>query len=390
MADSSIIQRTFKYRLKPTKAQQRQLDRTLDLCRVYNSTLAVRKNAYEHEGKSLSLYDTNKLLPVWKANFTALKGVHSQVLQDVQKRVDLAFRAFFRRVALSQVGAEPGYPRFKGKGQYKSITYPQYGNGVSLNERTLTLSKIGEVKVVMHRPIAGTIKTVIIQRSAGKWYVCFSCEVAPSAQPLPPSPEVVGVDPGLKAFATLSTGEQIKRQRWMKRDAKDIARLQRKKEQHPTGSPERRKVVKALQQAYQRQANRRNNFAHQESRKLVNRFGLIVFEKLDIADMQSNGSKVINRNMADVAWARFVAYSAYKAESAGRAVVQVNPRGTTQMCSGCGEIVPKDLSVRVHDCPHCGLKLDRDLNAAWNILALGLQSIGAAHGASVTRRSPQL
>jgi putative transposase len=363
---------TFKYRLQPTRAQRTQLAQTLDLCRsVYNSTLAVRKNAYEREGKSLSLFQMQKLLPQWKRNFTDLKQVHSQVLQNAQVRVDLAFQAFFRRV---KAGEKPGYPRFKGKGQYASITYPQYGNGVSLNGQILTLSKIGDMKVVMHRPIEGSVKTVTVQRSANKWYACFSCEVEP--KPLPLSAEVVGIDLGLKTFAVLSTGEKIKRQCWMKRDAKDIARLQRKKERHPKGSPERQQVVEALNHAYQRARNRRTDFAHQESRKLVNRFGLIAFEKLDIQAMQGNGNRTINQGMADVAWARFVEYSVYKAESAGRAVIQVNPKNTTQLCAGCGESVPKDLSVRVHECPHCGLKIDRDLNAALNILGRGLASVG--------------
>jgi putative transposase len=362
---------TFKYRLKPTQAQRRQLEQTLELCRwVYNETLATRKNAYEQRGESVSLYGTQKLLPTWKEAKPELKQAHSQVLQNVQMRVDLAYQAFFRRV---KAGEKPGYPRFKGYGWYDSITYPQYGNGVSLEDHTLRLSKIGDVRVVMHRPIEGMIKTVTVQRSAGKWYACISCEVEP--RPLPVSSEVVGVDLGLKTFAVLSTGDQIERQRWMKQDTKDITRLQRKKEQYPKGSPERRKVIVALNHAYQRSNNRRNDFAHQESRKLVNRFGLMVFEKLDIQDMQGNGNRIVNRGIADVAWARFVQYTAYKAESAGRGVVLVNPRGTTQMCSGCGKIVPKDLSVRLHDCPHCGLKLDRDLNAALNILARGLASL---------------
>jgi putative transposase len=353
---------------------------------VYNATLAVRRTAYQQHGTSLSRYDTHKRLPVWKTNFTPLQDVHSQVLQNVQQRVDLAFKAFFRRATS---GEKPGYPRFKGQGQYSSISYPQYGNGVTLNDRSLTLSKIGEVKLLMHRPLKDEIKTVTLQRSAGKWYACFSCAVEP--KPLPPSSEVVGVDLGLKTFAMLSNGDSIQRQRWIKRDAKDIARLQRQKEQHPKGSPERRKVVKALNHAYQRVTKRRDNFAHQESRKLVNRFGLIVFEQLDIQDMQENGNKVINRNIADVAWARFVQYSAYKAESAGRTVLLVNPKNTTQQCSNpeCGEIVPKDLSVRIHECPHCGLKIDRDLNAALNILARGLTSIGVPPS-GMTLRSPSL
>ncbi len=376
---------TYKYRLKPTKTQQRQLEQMLECCRyVYNETLATRKNAYEQRGESVSLYATQRLLPLWKQAKPELKQVPSQVLQNVQVRVDLAFQAFFRRV--KQGAEEPGYPRFKGYGWYDSLTYPQYGNGVVLNERMLRLSKVGEVKVVLHRPLEGAIKTVTIRRNLGKWYACFSVEVEP--RPLPVSSEVVGVDLGLKTFAVLSNGEQIKRQRWLKHDAKDIARLQRKQEQLPKGSKERKKALLALNHAYQRATHRRTDFAHQESRKLVNRYGLLVFEDLVIPEMQANGNKVINRNIADVAWGQFVHCTTYKAENAGRGVVRVNPRGTTQGCSGCGNIVPKDLSVRVHHCPHCGLKIDRDLNAALNILRRGLASVGA--DLSVTHRSPQL
>src|SRR4051812_13200323 len=220
---------TYKYRLLPTKHQASILTEMLELCRsVYNATLATRKNAYEREGRSLSYYDTQNLLPFWKTLATDLKGVHSLVLQNVMVRVDLAFQAFFRRI---KAGEEPGYPRFKGKGQYKSITYPQYGNGVKLDGHVLTLSKVGNVRVNLHRPIEGEIKTVTVQRnSVGKWDVCFSCKV--EFVPLPVSTEVVGVDLGLKTFAFLSNGVKIERQRWMKRDADDVARLQRKKEKY--------------------------------------------------------------------------------------------------------------------------------------------------------------
>jgi len=173
----------------------------------------------------------------------------------------------------------------------------------------------------------------------------------------------------------MSDGTKIDRQRWMKQDAQDIARLQRKKEAFAKGSPERRKVIHALGHAYKRAANRRRNFAHQASRKLINEYQFIVFEKLDIQELQVSGNKTIRRNIADVAWGQFVQFTTYKAANAGRGVALVNPRGTTQMCSGCGAIVRKDLSVRIHDCPQCGLVLNRDHNAALNILALGLQSI---------------
>ena len=185
---------------------------------------------------------------------------------------------------------------------------------------------------------------------------------------------MVGIDLGLTTFAVFSDGQEIRRQRWMKQDAKDIARLQRKKERLPKGGPERKKVVHALQHAYQRQTNRRNNFSHQESRKLVNAYQWIVFEDLDIREMQSKGNHLINRGIADAAWGQFVRYTTEKAAEACRGVVRVDPRNTTQLCSGCGEMAPKDLHVRKHQCPHCGLELDRDQNAALNILARGLAS----------------
>jgi len=358
----------------------------LELCRwVYNDTLAARKNAYEQDGKSLGLHDTNKLLTQWKAAKPALKDVHSQVLQNVQERVDLAFKAFFRRV---KAGEEPGYPRFKGKGYYDSFTFKQ--SGFKLVGNRLTLSKIGDVPIKLHRPVCADIKTLTIQRDAvGNWYACFSCASNgfPEAQPRPTNHKVVGIDLGLTTFAYFSNGDKIERQRWMKQDAKDIARLQRKKEKLAKGGgpqgAERRKVIKALCHAYERAANRRNNFAHQESRKLVNEYQFIAFEKLDIQEMQVNGNKRVpsgcSRGIADVAWGQFVQFTTYKAANAGRGVALVNPRGTTQECSGCGVTVPKDLSVRIHDCPHCGLKLSRDHNAALNILARGLASISAGY-----------
>lgn len=369
---TQAMRKTFKYRLLPTAAQRTALRRALDACRwVYNQTLEARQAAWEERGESLSRYDTIRMIPAWKAEQPFLHDAFSQSLQEACTRVDLAFQAFFRRV---KAGEKPGYPRFKGRGWYDSVTYPQYGNGVRLAGDRLILSKVGAVNIKQHRPVEGTIKTVTLRRDrVGNWSACLACAVDPC--PLPPSPEVAGVDLGLTTFAVLSTGECIPRQRWMKRDAQDIARLQRQKEQFAQGSPERRKVLRALNHAYQRATHRRTDCAHQASRKLVNRFGLLVFEALDIPAMQSNGNRVINRGIADVAWGQFVQFTTYKAASAGRAVLRVNPRGTTQECSGCGAVVPKDLSVRVHECPDCGLKLDRDLNASLNILARGLASL---------------
>lgn len=353
------------------------MQKSLDACRwIYNKSLETRKEAWEERKESVSRYDTVKMIPIWKANNSFLADAYSQCAQETCARVDLAFRAFFRRV---KSGDKPGYPRYRGRDRYDSFTYPQSGFRL-LNDGRLYLSKIGDVKIGMHRPLEGQCKTLTIRRdSIGNWYACFSCIVEP--KPLPPTDKVVGIDLGLTTFAVLSNGETIKRQRWMKRDEKDIARLQRKKELLPKGSPERRKAVHALRHAYERAANRRRNFAHQESRKLVNEYQFIAFEDLDIQDMQArngNGNRTIRRGIADVAWGQFTQFTAYKAEWAGRGVAFVDPRGTTQNCSGCGQAVPKDLSVRKHTCPHCGLSIGRDLNAALNILSRGLATVGAS------------
>lgn len=363
---------TYKYRLFPTKAQRTALQDSLDACRwVYNNTLETRKDAWETEQRAVSRYDTIKMLPQWKRDHPFLKQAFSQALQETCTRVDLAFKAFFRRV---KRGETPGYPRFRSYFRYDSFSYPQYGNGVRLTEKGLYLSKIGTVKIKLHRPICGEPKLVTIRRDRlGNWYACFSCIA--DGQPLTPVPGVVGIDLGLTTFMMLSNGESERRERWWKRDEKDLKRIQRKVSRLPKGSPERRKAVRALNHVHQRIANRRRNFAHQVSRKLIDNYQIIVFENLDIQDMQQNGFKTITRGIADVAWAQTVEFASYKAEYAGRTVVKVNPKNTSQMCSGCGEIVPKNLSVRVHECPHCGLRIDRDLNAAKNILSRGLATL---------------
>ena len=359
--------KAYRYRLYPTKSQVSQMEQTLEICRwVYNETLAMRKSAWEQEQRSISYYESKRQIPLWKKEHPELSGVYSQVLQDVSMRVDLAFKAFFRRV---KAGENPGYPRFKGRGRYDSFTYPQYG--FKLDGDRLHLSKIGDVKVVLHRPVEGTIKTLTIRRSStGKWYACFSVEYDPS--PLPQKETTVGIDVGLESFATLSNGEKIENPRFFRTDEKALAKAQRKFSKAGKGTPERKKARKIVAHIHERIANRRLNFAHQTSRRLVDRFGTIVFEDLNITNMQKNHH--LAKSIADVAWNMFITITGSKAGEAGSRVILVNPRNTSQQCSRCGMIVAKTLSDRVHSCPHCGLVMDRDQNAAINIMRLGLQS----------------
>ena len=272
---SDLRHTSCQYRLHLTKGQQRILEQQLEECRwVYNQTLAARRDAWAQRQETLGLYDTQALLPAWKAERKTLKLVHSQVLQNVQVRVDLAFKAFFRRVKAGE--RDTGYPRFKGHGRYDSMTFPQYGNGARLEGRKLLLSKLGAVEVNLHRPVEGRIKTVTLRRSStGKWFVAFAVEQERSLAGEAPQ-AAVGVDVGLEKFATLSTGETIHNPRFLRGDERDLKRAQRRLSEQPKGTRERARRRRIVARIHERIANRRKNFAHQQSRKLVDRFGVII------------------------------------------------------------------------------------------------------------------
>lgn len=370
------MRKTFKYRLYPNKQQQRLLDVQLEECRwLYNHMLAARRQAWEERQASVRLYDQQAELPALKAERPALAAVHSQVAQNVAVRIDLAFQAFFRRV---KSGEAPGYPRFRGKGRYDSMTYPQAPSGCKLDvdARRLRLHGVGPVKLVLHRPVEGIPKTVTITLSrTGKWYVCFSCDCADPAQ-LPQTGRQVGIDVGLKAFATLSTGDQITNPRFFRAEEKALAKAQHRLNKAEKGTPARAVRRHVVARVHERIAWRRGDFAHQHSRRLVNRFDLLAVEDLSVHQMVQNSW--LAKSIQDAAWRQFTALIAYKAAWAGRQYVAVNPAYTSQDCSQCGHRQPLSLSDRIYSCPGCGVVLDRDLNASLNILRLGQQPLASA------------
>ncbi len=362
--------KVYRFRLYPTNAQESKFERTLELCRqVYNETLAYRKDKYEQEHISVSNFATHNLLPVWKKNAPELKDVFSQTLQEVQERVELAFRAFFRRV---KNGENPGYPRFKGYGWYDSFTYPQMGFRFSGNK--LTLSKIGDVYVRAHREVESNVKRVTIRRNSnGKWYASLTVEYELMVIPKDQIP-AIGIDMGLTTFATLSNGDKVPNPRFFRMEEKELARVQRKLSKLDKNSPERMKAVRVVRRVHERIANKRYDFVHQLSRVLVNKYRLIAFEDLNIKGMVKN--HCLAKSISDASWNMLFTVTKYKAESAGTTVIMVNPANTTKMCSRCGTLVDTELNDRTYECPRCGLTTDRDENAAINILRLGLQSVG--------------
>jgi len=346
-----MAKKTYKYRIYPTKGQQRILNGWLALCcEVYNAAVDKRKSAYRMAGMSLSYSQQCAELPGCKGVRPELIEINSQVLQEVVQRVNLAFEAFFRRL---QEGQKTGYPRFKSRFRYASLTFKQYGNSFSFAEDgKLVLSKIGHVKIVLHRPWRGLPKTATISRAAsGKWYASISCdEVEPHT--LSPSDKQVGADVGLKTFAYLSDGTTIENPRFFRHEKK-------------------RKVVARI---HERIRHRRENFVQQQTRTLVNQYGLIALEALIVRSMIKNPK--LAKSIADASWSLFVRVLLDKAAEAGREVIRVNPAYTTQTCSACGHRQEMPLSVRVYECPQCGLIIDRDHNASKNILEQGLQAVG--------------
>ena len=356
----------------PTNGQIALFEQTLTACRhAYNWMLDNREDEYTNRGYSLTCYDQIKRLSLFRQTWEELQTVHSQVLQNVAVRVDLAFKAFFRRV---KAGEEPGYPRFKGRDGYDSFTYPQ--SGFSVKENIVKLSKIGEVKIKLHRPIIGKIKTCTIRRQNDKWYVCFSCEV--EEQILPATGQSIGIDVGLEKFASTSDGTFVENPRFFRKEEEALAKAQRKLSKQTKGTKEWREAKKVVARIHERIKNRRHNFIHQLSRKLVNENDVIVVEKLNVDNMVKN--HCLSKSIHDASWTQFRYALDYKAASAGRKLILVNPAYTSQDCSGCGFRAKKPLKERWHLCPMCGLSLDRDVNAAINILRLGLQSlVGAPH-----------
>ena len=316
---------------------------------VLTQSLSERKDAYRMAGKSISYYEQKRDLPEIKTEIREeYQDIHSQVLQDVLLRLKKAFDNFFRRV---KNGEEPGYPRFQGRNRYNSFTYPQGGYSLTHDSR-VCLSKIGSIKAKFHREIEGTIKTATIKHEAGQWYIIFSCEIE-QPKPLPVVASEVGIDMGVTHFAALSDGTFIESPRYYRKSQKKLEKLQHVLSHKKRGSHRRNKARQAVAKAHRKIANQRRDFHHKQAAK-----------------------SGLNKSILDAGWGQFQQIVVSKAAYAGRTVLKVNPRYTSQVCSQCGTVRKKVLSERWHSC-ECGCELDRDTNAAVNILRLGSNQRGA-------------
>ncbi len=352
--------RTFTFRLLPNATQRAALEFILaDSCETYNAALSERREAWRLQRKSVNYYEQ-------QAQLTELRKdpQFATIARDIQReplrRIDRAFKAFFRRC---KSGEKPGFPRFRSRRRYDSFAF---GDNPIVRERSLKIPRLGDIRTRGGRSIQGTPKTVTVKRDGKRWTARVVCDIgaAPEKRAVTTA---VGIDLGLTTFVTLSDGQAIENPRWLSKHEKRIAAASRRLAKKKKRSKNRIRAREVVRRAHQRAANARLNYIHHVSKWLVDRYDLIAYEKLNIKGMVQSR---LAKSILDAAWAELIWQISYKAESAGRWAIPVNPNGTTQRCSQCGTVVRKALSERQHVCS-CGLSLDRDHNAAVNILALG-------------------
>jgi len=451
------MKRTYKYRIYPSKSQTGKLINTFSMCRhLYNWSLAERITAYEvrkysnfveknlNSSKKRSIYSTcsgqllytkktesaavNTLISVegifgimfssvWERiprivnyNYQAnklselkkkkpwYKSPYSQVLQATLVRLDKSYDNFYRRVKEGKEKA--GFPKYKKRGQWNSITYPQHKK--SPEEGKIKVPKIGDIKIIYHRklPEVSFVKTLSIKKDGDKWFVCFSVDIPlKDREPKQGLSKSIGIDLGLIDFYYGSDGSQVPVPKYFRKNEKRLKKLQRKfqkvrDENKNKEKPEKYyKLLKALQKVHYRIRSQREDFIHKKVNRLLREFDIIIHENLNIKNMSRrpkpkqdvNGKYLpnrtsikagLNKSINDVGWYKFTQILKYKALTMGKTVISIDPKKTSQICSGCGNRVEKTLSERTHLCSECGLILPRDYNSALYIKRLGLESLG--------------
>jgi putative transposase len=386
----SQIKRTYKYRIYPSRAHETCLENMFSMCRhLYNWNLKERIERYELEKHSVSYNEQQNKLPELKKEKPWFKGVHSQVLQDVLRRLDNGFKHFFRRVKTGEV---PGFPKYKKRGEWNSITYTQFSDHPK--DGSVKVPKLGNISIVYHRSIPkdAKVKTLNIEKEAGKWFACFSFEHELEIEPKQEL-SAIGIDLGLIDFYYTSDGQSTSAPKLLRKKEKQLQKLHKRLSKTKKRTPEFYKLVRAIQKTHFRIKCQRNDFLHKQSLELLKSANILCFEKLTVSKMVKrpekiqgefgvflpNGAKykaMLNKSISDVGWSKFVDILKYKVVTEGKKLVQINPKYTSQECSNCGAIVKKSLSTRTHRCNECGYVANRDENAAINILRRGLASLG--------------
>ena len=357
------MRKSFKYRIYPSKKQIELINNQLfEACKLYNCALEHRIWQYKGAGKSISYKEqSSELKDIRKDGFCKLENFSA--CQDVLRRLDKTFKAFFTRL---KKGSKPGFPRFKLARRYDTLTFPSYGDGCKIKGKKIYMQGIGDVYMRLHREVEGEIKTVSVTRKNEKYYIIFSCVVEKNV--LPKTGSIVGIDMGLESLMADSNGNFIENPRWLRVSQNKLRVLQRSVSRKKKGSGERKKAIKILSKFHEKVSNQRLDFLHKLSKRIVQDNDIICIEDLNIKGMAAG---MLAKSVNDAAWGIFFQLLSYKAENADKEVRKVNPRGTSQRCNKCKTEVKKDLSVRWHECPSCGESVHRDVNSAKEILWLG-------------------
>ncbi len=363
--------KTYKCRAKLSCSGHEALSRVFGMCAtLYNACLEERIDYYKKTGKSRSYYDQCKALTEVRADDPEYADISVQVFRGVVGRIDKAYKLFFQKMGAKE---KAGFPRFKSSRRWRTIEINDQcwqmlkRQGDKLVLRIKGLPRI-EVKTKRELPPNALLKAIRITKKPLRTEVALSYEVpVPETKPLN---NPVGIDMGISKRLTTSNGETVEKREI---DRKELKRLQRSVSRKKKGSNNRKKAVLLLGKEWQRVADKERDYLHRLSAEIVKMYDFIVVEKLKTKNMLRNGN--LARSIQEQTWGKFITLLNEKAESAGVIVVAVNPEGTSQECSSCGAVVKKDLSTRVHRC-NCGLVLDRDVNAAINILHRGISVAG--------------
>jgi putative transposase len=383
------------FRLRPTARQHVALTACVDAHReLYNAALQERRDAWSHASKTRISYGDQSAQLTGMRAVRPDQGVWSFSSQQATlRRLNKAFAGFFRRVKTAQAGVRPGYPRFKGKARFDSVEWPKDGDGARWlrEQRRVYLQGIGQVKVDLHREVAGRVKTIQIKRKGRRWILVLSCDDVPT-NPLPVAGGRVGVDVGIVSFATTSDGERIDNPRWARASAARLAAAQQRLQRARRGGRNRAAKRETVAARHRKIASQRKDFHHKQARELAARYDLIVVEDLTIANMLRrakpvadpanpgrylpNGARAksgLNRSISDAGWGQFVSILRAKAEEAGRAWIEVDPRHTSDRCEACGHVARENRVTQAEfACRRCAHRAPADAHAARNILRAGL------------------
>jgi putative transposase len=368
--------RAYKFRLYPDVKRQSEIDKRLIIAqKLYNKLLEKTIASYKEKRTKVSMSQLNRFLKEIIAEDKSYLQLYSQTRQEIFIRIQKAYKNFFRR--LRSKSKKVGFPRFKSKDRYNSLTYPQDNGSFTIEKGRLRVSRIGTMRIEQHKTIEGTVKTLTIKKEGRDYYAIFT--VIKKVEP----PEIkninpVGIDLGLTNFIALSDGKTIQKPKFFKKKEKRIAKWQKIVARRNKGSKRRDNARSRLQEEWRDVTRQSNDFIHKLSDILVKSgYTSFVVEKLQIQNMTK--SHRLAQSIQYASWNRFVNFLSYKAESAGMKVTEVNPKDTTKECSSCGNIKDMPLDERIYICDNCGLQMDRDVNAAMNILKRAREGHSRSH-----------